>query len=465
MRLLENIEKKKVLILGFGREGLSTYKYLRKKYPDKKLAIADVKDINNFDIEIIKLINKDIYLNYHLGKDFLKFLELYEIVIKTPGISHKLKEINDAKKKGIEFTSQTNIFLNQCKGKIIGITGTKGKSTTTSLVYHILQEAKIESILVGNIGKPPLDCLSEGDRNTFFVFEMSSHQLMDIETSPHIAIILNIFPEHLDYYSNYEEYKNAKFNITKYQNNLDYLIYCTDFSEIGKFSNKTKSQKYSFSTIKQVDRGCFIKNEMIVFRNNNKVEFIIQSNKIPLKGKHNLNNTMAAIIASHIAGASFETISKAIQSFNPLEGRLENVGIFDSKYFVNDTLATIPEATISAIEAFKDKEITLILGGFDRGLSFNKLGIYLAKNNNVKNVVLIGQTALKIKETLNYHKFKGQIHNLGKSKMSEVVKLASNITNKNGIILLSPASTSFDMFKDYKDRGDQFKKEVLELSK
>ena len=464
MNILEKIEKKKVLILGFGREGLSTYRFLRKLFPEKKLAFADKKELGELGTNFITTIKEDKNLTYHLGKDYLKKLDQYEIIIKTSGIPYKLDEVNNAKKKRVEFTSQTKIFFDQCKGKIIGVTGTKGKSTTTSLIYHILKEAKIPTVLLGNIGKPPLDYLSKGDRNTFFVFEMSSHQLMDIEKSPHIAVFLNIFPEHLDYYSNYEEYIKSKGNITRFQESSDFFIYNADFRKIEKIANKSKAKKYSFSLQTKVQDGSYVDKGKINFHIEGQHKFSFETGNVPLLGTHNLQNVMAAVIAAKIIGVGFKNIDSAIRSFKTLEGRLEIVGVYKSVVFVNDTLATIPEATIAALKSFKDKKLTLILGGFDRGISFDNLGGDLAKRDDVLNVILIGQTAVRIKQSLEKYKYKGKIYNLGRPNMLEVVKLGAKITPEKGMVLLSPSSTSFDMFKDYKDRGDQFKHAVLRLN-
>src|SRR3989344_5376984 len=247
MSLIGKLETNKVLILGFGREGQSTYRFLRKLFPHKRLAIADKKKLKELDVKASEIIGSDNNLDIYLGNDYLNKLDLHEIVIKSPGIPYKFDGIRKAKDKGVGFTSQTKIFFELCKGKIIGVTGTKGKSTTTSLIYHILKTAKIPSVLLGNIGKPPLDYLEEDNEKTFFVFEMSSHQLTDIEKSPDIAVFLNVFPEHLDYYLNYEEYIKAKGNITRFQESSDILIYNADFPEIAEIANQSKARKYKFS--------------------------------------------------------------------------------------------------------------------------------------------------------------------------------------------------------------------------
>lgn len=422
-KLNKLFENKKVLILGMGREGKSTYKFIKKFYPDLKLSTADKKQ----------------------GDDYLKNLKDFDLIIKSPGISWNIKEIKEAKENGIKFTSQTQIFLDLFRDQTIGVTGTKGKSTTSSLIYHILKNSGKNSKLVGNIGKPVLDYIGKNDRDTIFVYEVSSHQLSDITKSPHIAVFLNIYPEHLDYYSDFKEYFEAKANITKFQNNDDILIYCSDFEELRKLVEFSKTQQFSFSSKDSLDK------------------FGIRISKIPLLGRHNLNNIKAAILASQHMVVSNQNIKKGIETFIPLEDRLETIGSVNGVSFVNDTLATIPQATIAALNAFGDKEITIILGGFDREIDFDILGSHISKRQNIQNVILIGQTAKRIKKSLLKYNYSGKIHDLGNSGMEEVVKLAYKITPKGGVVLLSPASASFDMFKDYKDRGNQFKKAVRRL--
>lgn len=463
MKILKEISKKSVLVLGFGREGISTYKFLRRHFPLKKIGLADIKPLSQFDNETVSLLENDNRLTFHFGSSYLQALANYQIVIKSPGITHQLAEIQTAKNKGVRFISQTTLFLELCSCNVIGVTGTKGKSTTASLIYHILQVAKKPVVLLGNIGKPPLDYYEGGTKNINYVFEMSSHQLFDATQSPHVAVFLNIFPEHLDYYSNYTEYLRAKANITHFQKPSDVFISNCDFREISKIARKTRARKYEFSLKKEMNRGCFLRGHYIYFSDAKKETMVVDSRKITLQGRHNLYNVMAAILAGHISGVSFDDIAKAIYSFRPLEGRLETVGSINRVKFINDTLATIPQATLGAIEAVGTASLTLILGGFDRGVSLAILGRELSTKPNILNIILIGQTASKLKKVLVNYKFRGKIVDLGRSTMTRIVSKALEITPSGGTVLLSPAATSFDMYKDYKDRGDQFAGAVAKL--
>lgn len=417
-------ENKKILILGMGREGQSTLKFFNKSYPKADVSTADQKD----------------------GKDYLDNLKSFGLIIKSPGISWNINKIKEAKEYGVKFSSQTQIFLDLFRDQTIGITGTKGKSTTSSLIYNILRVAGREVKLVGNIGKPVLDYVGSLDDRSLFVYEMSSHQLSDVSVSPHIAVFLNIYPEHLDYYSDYKEYFGAKVNIAKYQSSGDILIFNNDFKEISNFAETIDSKKISFSSQDTLEH------------------YGIELNSNPLLGEHNLNNIKAALLVTQSLDVDSTAIKEGIEIFKPLEDRLEFVKKVGGVSFINDGLATIPQATISAVQAFGKDKLTLILGGFDRGIDFDILGKYLKNSDNVRNVILIGQTAEKIEKTLLANKFQGKIHNLGIVSMKEIVEKAYEVTKPEGKVILSPAATSFDMFKDYRDRDNQFKKAAAELN-
>lgn len=411
-------KNKKVLILGFGREGESTLKVFKKYLPNQKIDIADKK----------------------ISDDYLENLGSYDVVVKSPGIPNKIHEIKSAINSGVTFTSQTEIFFDIVKGVVVGVTGTKGKSTTTSLVFNILKNSNKNVYLVGNLGIPVFDYLDKDSSETIFCFELSSHQLSNLNKSPHISVFLNIYPEHLDYYESYLDYFAAKANIANKQNTDDIFIYDGNFELISKLASSLKSKTIDIN------------------------KFNLPEYKSSLLGKHNINNIKSAWLVAVELGIDEERIKYGVESFKPLDDRLEQVKNVNNVIFVNDTLATIPEATISAISSFQDyKNITLILGGFDRGVSLENLVKCLITSENVKNLILIGQTGKKIKKLLELEKYEFNVLDMGVSDMSEIVKKAYDLTSPNGLVLLSPAATSFDMFKDYKDRGDRFKESVNNL--
>jgi UDP-N-acetylmuramoylalanine--D-glutamate ligase len=439
-KLKEEFKDKKILILGFGKEGRDTFKFLRKLFPNKILGIADKSELK--DIKKEKFSN----VKWHLGKNYLNSLKDYDIIIKSPGIPIHLPEIEKAFKKG-KITSQIEIFFNYYQNKIIGITGTKGKSTTTSLIYQILKEAKIKTKLAGNIGKPVLNLLFSKSKNEFCVIELSCHQLYNLKKSPYIAIFLNFYPEHLDYYKNLREYFLAKSNIAKYQTENDYFIFQDKQKEIKNLAKKLKSKKIPISLCKIKKRAMFYKNEKI-----------INLKDIPLVGKYNLDNLKAAILTAKILNIKTAIIKRAIKKFKPLPHRLELVGEFKKIKFYNDSIATIPEATILAINSLKGID-TLILGGYDRNIDFYNLAKEILRKR-IRNLILFPDTGNKIYEEILKIKPKPKINFYFLNSMEKAVKLAYKITKKRKICLLSPASASFNLFKDYRERGNLFKKYV-----
>src|SRR6516225_7418986 len=285
---LRDLESKSILILGFGAEGQATYEYLRKHWPEKPLSIADQRSLDEFPEDVIRRIQDDAALHVNFGSRYLDSADGYncQIIIKTPGIPASLDAIVRARKMGCKLTSHSQIFLsNYPREKVIGITGTKGKSTTTALIHHVLTTAGLPAVLVGNFGQPPLALVDDAVAGTFFVHEFSSHQLAEIETSPHIAVLLNIVPEHLHYYATFEEYAAAKENITKYQTADDFLIFSADHPVPSAIARRTKAALRPFSM-------------------NDPIERVIPLSEIPLAGQFNLENVRAAVEAASLCGVS-----------------------------------------------------------------------------------------------------------------------------------------------------------------
>ncbi len=418
----------RIAILGFGREGQDSFLFLRKLFPQKILGIADQNQHPTSNIQHLKNVKR------HLGENYLKALKNYDLIIKSPGISPKTIKSHLTKKQTV--TSQTEIFFNSCPGTIIGVTGTKGKSTTASLIYTALKNAGFRARLVGNIGGPVLMSLLEARTGDIFVYELSSHQLMNLKRSPHIAVFLNVYPEHLDYYKNFQEYVTAKANITKHQTKKDFLIYNSENKIVREIAKKSKAKKIPIPTNYE-----FITNIRI-------------KNLIPLE------NIGAAIAVAKIFGISKRTIIKVIKNFKPLPHRMEYIGNFKGIKFYNDSLSTIPETAIGALNFLGKNVQTLILGGFDRGLDFTNLAKKILKSD-VKTLILFPAAGERIWKTINKE---GKSAKLPKSffanTMKDAVASACKYTPKGKICLLSPASPSFGVFKDYKERGDLFKKWV-----
>jgi UDP-N-acetylmuramoylalanine--D-glutamate ligase len=436
------LKNKKILILGFGREGQDTYFFIRKLWPDKVLGIADKQEISNFKFLISKKLKNDKKVVFYFGKNYLENLKDYDVVIKTPGIPIHLQEIEKAFKQG-KITSQTEIFLQNCPGTIIGITGTKGKSTTTSLIYEILKSGGLKAHLVGNIGNPVLGLLKTATKKDIYVFELSCHQLYGIKKSPHIAVFLNVYPEHLDYYKNIKEYARAKANITLHQTKDDFLIYNPKNKIVDGLVKESKAKKISFSNYHEI-----IKNIGI-----NKPE------SLKLRGEHNLFNIAAAIKAGELFKIPKEKIKKTIVNFKPLEHRSELVGTYRGITFYNDALSTIPETAIAALDALGDRVETIFLGGYDRNIKFDKLAKRILKSK-IKNIVFFPTTGKLIWNEIKKTKNSGRFKTFFTDNMKDAVEFAYANTGRWKICLMSCASTSFSIFKDYREKGDLFKKEV-----
>ena len=441
---IRDFEDKKMLILGFGREGIDSFKFLRKIFPDKKIGIADRLEISNLKSQISNLVKKDKRVKLHFGEDYLKAIKNYDVVVKSPGIPIHLAEVEDAFREK-KITSQTEIFFKNCPGIIIGVTGTKGKSTTTALIYSILKETGHKAHLVGNIGKPVLSLLLKSREDDIFVYELSCHQLYNLKKSPQVAVFLNLYPEHLDYYKNFKEYARVKANIALHQGKEDFLVFNSKDNVVKNFAQKSKAQKI------EIKKSIAKKN--------------ITQKENPLKGKFNLQNIAAAIEVGKLFKIPNNKIKKAIKDFKPLPHRLEFVGSFKGIDFYNDALSTIPETAIGAIEAFKGRVGTIILGGFDRNIDFKKLARNVL-NNKIKAVILLPTTGKKIWSDIQKEAGRKRLpKHFFADNMKDATELCYKNTNKGKVCLLSCASTSFNLFYDYKEKGNQFKKWIKIFSK
>ena len=437
---LEELEQQSILILGFGTEGQATYEFFRKRWPTKPLSIADRRKLDEFPDDIARSLQDDPAVMLNFGPRYLDSADGYNctVIIKTPGIPASTEAILRACKVGCRLTSHSQIFLsNYPREKVIGVTGTKGKSTTTALIHHILICSGIPAELVGNIGQPPLARIDAVSNDTYFVHEFSSHQLAEIETSPHIAVLLNIVPEHLDYYASFEEYVAAKENITRFQTPDDFLIFAADFSIPTAIAQRSKAALRPIST-------------------NDRIDDILPPSEIPLRGKFNVQNVMAAIAAAKLCGAQPPSIREAVRTFEALPHRLEPVGTYKGITFYDDSIATVPDATLAALEALGSDVQTLLLGGHERNLDFTQFGERLPAN--VKTLILFPPTGVRIWRAIEAHSKNSVLpETFFVRDMEQAVKIAYQRTEQGKICLLSPASPSFGTFKDYRERGDLFK--------
>ena len=431
-----NFTGKKVAVLGLGIEGKDAIQYLMSQ--GAAVTLLDKKPESELDFEGVDRSKIKVFG----GENYLKNLDEFDVLVRSPGVYRYLPEIVAAEDSGVAVTSAYNIFLEKCPGKIVGVTGTKGKGTTSTLIYEILKADGRDAYLSGNIGKPYLSLLQTLTGSSWVVMETSSFQLIDAKLSPHVAVVLNITLDHMDWHKDREEYIDAKKNIVFHQTDKDFAVINDEYETPKSFANFTKANVVLFSKQK-LEKP--YKEELL------------------LRGEHNLENIAAAVAVAKTLGVQEEIILNTVRSFKGLEHRLELVSEVNGVAFYNDSFATGPQPTIAAINSFSEPE-TIILGGSDKGLDYKELIDLIKDRQNVKNVILIGDVGQKLFGSLQEESFKDkQIINLKYSKMTDIVKRAFEVTPKGGVVILSPAAASFDMFKNYKDRGNQFKAAVGSL--
>lgn len=442
-RIIEKIKDKNICILGFGREGKSTYNFIRRHLSDKFITIIDKKDVSDSI--------KDSNVNIIYGDNYLDNLYKYDLIIKTPGISFKDIDTTNIKDK---LTSQLELILEVFKNNTIGITGTKGKSTTSTLLYNIIKDQGKDAYLLGNIGNPMLDDVEKFNENTYLVIEMSAHQLEFTKVSPHIGIVLNLFEDHLDHAGSVYHYHENKMNMFKYQDASDIGIYSSDNENTVRWvkDNNYLSKLYKVTLDnKNEDNTIYLDGENVIFNN----EVLYNKNEESnLLGNHNLSNIMFSLVVSKLLNFDIDKVRDSIKNFTPLEHRMELVGTYNGVTYYNDSIATIPMATINAIESLKNVD-TLIFGGMDRGIDYTPLVEYL-RNSNVVNLICMPTTGYKIGECLKDTNKK--IYNI--ELLEDAVKLAKEVTAKGKICLMSPAASSYEYFKNFEEKGRKFKELV-----
>jgi UDP-N-acetylmuramoylalanine--D-glutamate ligase len=385
----------------------------------------------------------------------------FDLIFRSPGFYRLSPMLKKAESKGIEITSATKLFFALSPAKIIGVTGTKGKGTTASLISKIMTASGKKIHLAGNIGYPPLQLLPKLKKTDWVCLELSSFQLQDLTQSPHVAVVLNTTSEHLDVHQDTVEYCQAKENIVRHQIQSDYAVINADYEVSKKMEQLTRAQVYFFSRLKKI-KGSYVRDRKIYFNLKGQPQLVGEADKLQLRGEHNWENVTAAITAASLAGADLSSIQAAVFAFKGLEHRLELVSEVNGVKFYNDSFSTTPETSMAAIKAFKEP-MTLILGGSDKGSDYGLLAETVVKAGNLRSIILIGQMALQIEKSFTKAGgFKGKIIRHLKT-MEEIVKSSFNESRSGSVVVLSPGCASFDSFKNYKDRGERFKKMVKSL--
>ncbi|MEX2028339.1 MAG: UDP-N-acetylmuramoyl-L-alanine--D-glutamate ligase [Candidatus Curtissbacteria bacterium] len=426
------IKNKKILVYGYGKEG--------------KAAAEFLKDGNEIKI------HDDSY-GIPIGTD-----EHFDLIVRSPGVRPDHPLIKKLISKGAMLSSSTQMFFELCPCPVIGVTGTKGKGTTATLIYEMLKREGGDVHLAGNIGTPMLEVLPQLTAQSRVVLELSSFQLMDLKKSPHIAVVLMITQEHLDWHSSKDEYIKAKEPIVACQNEADVAIINQDFETSKSFAARTKAKVLFFSTQTQTN-GAYLEGDKIMYGG----QVVCATRDVLLPGKHNLQNVLAALSVAKLENVKNENIKKVLSSFKGLIHRLQLVSEVGGVKYYNDSFSTTPETTIAAIEAFRKPKI-LILGGSSKNSDFTSLGQTIVEDKTIKAIVLVGKEAGKIKEAIAAAgAFAGKILE-GASNMPQIVKIAQSQALSGDIVILSPACASFDMFKNYQDRGEQFVNETAKLT-
>ena len=415
------IAGKRILIAGYGREGKSAERLIQRLVPEADYTIATEVENGKWKAE-----------SGEWREEWP-----FDMVIKSPGIPNFQFPILNS-----QLTSLTDLFLQVYGDKTIGVTGTKGKSTTASLIHHLLPG----SILAGNIGIPLFDILDELDEESVVVAELSCHQLENIHRGPHIAVLLNLFQEHLDHYENYMGYKVAKMQIALKQREGDHFFYCTDNGELCELVRSEELvvrsclHPYSINDISDEER------ELL------KV--------CPLEGEHNRSNALVACrVASLASRQSISTFNSQLSTFTGLRHRMEKVGCYKGITWYDDSISTIPAAAIAAVKALGRVD-TLILGGFDRGIDYTPLVDFL-KENPIKNLVFVGQAGRRIYKELSTFHF--PLSTLIEDDYTKIVPWCAENTPQGGVVLLSPAAASYDAFKNFEVRGDFYREQIMKL--
>lgn len=460
---------KKILILGWGREGISTYRWLRQCLPEQTFTIIDRREFVQWSPTEQAVIANDPLIT--LGSESeLNEVEA-DIVFKAPGISPFHPPYDQLKSQLGGFWSNTRLFLELVADlphiTTIGVTGTKGKSTTSSCIHHVLVQTGQRSLLAGNIGVPPLDLLADlatTNEPTMVVLELSSHQLLDVTRSPHIAVILGVTSEHLDYYPNTLTYQQAKANICKFQTSTDVTIFESDSPATVTLAQSSPAKKIPISTT-DLSAYCFIQQQQIYCHN----QVVVGQDQLQIKGEHNLLNLMPSVVIGHQLGILNDDIARALSTFQPLRHRLEKVAEHDRITFINDSMSTTPEATLAALKAFPTQPVVLLVGGFERHQNYDQVITELkqrASQGGVRGVIGLPTTGKRVIESLSTDPSWQQQPTLMQNtaqvdSLAEAVQLAKAMTQPQDVVLLSPGAASFNQFADFADRGDQFAQLVV----
>jgi len=448
----EYIKNRKVAIIGLGVSNLPLIDY----FHDKKsiVTVFDSREIGEIQKEIIDKVT-NYAMEMSLGKSYLNKLRGFDLILRSPSCLPTVPELEEEANRGAIVTTEVELLMKMCPAEIIGVTGSDGKTTTTTLISEILKKAGYNCYVGGNIGTPLFTKLNEIMPDDKVVLELSSFQLMGMEVSPNISVITNITPNHLNVHKDYEEYIEAKKNIFKYQDRDGIVILNYDNEITRKCSAEVKGKVIFFSSKEKLDNGYIVDDDVIKECDDKLRKHIVGTKELTIRGKHNYENICAAIAATKTL-VDISTAIEVIKTFPGVEHRIEFVKEINGVKWYNDSASSTPSRTISGLNAF-DEEIVLIAGGADKNLDYTPVAKPIL--DKVKTLILMGQTSGKIFDSV-----KAEEENENKeiniymvNSLSQAVILAKRYSVPGQVVLFSPASTSFDMFKNMYDRGHQFK--------
>ena len=452
------IRNKKVAVLGIGVSNIPLVDYLHKH--NCCVTIFDKNEEEKLDKVLINKI-RDYGMDVSLGNGYLEKLKGFDIIFRSPSVRPDIPEIIKELEKGVILTSEIELVIEMCLGTVIGVTGSDGKTTTATLISEILKENGKKCYLGGNIGIPLFTKLEEIEENDYVVLELSSFQLMTMKVSPSIAVITNISPNHLDIHKSYEEYIEAKANIFRYQDNNGILVTNYDNQITREISKKAKGKVIYFSSKEKIPTGIIVDDRIIKKSEEGLRRHILNTKNMLLRGIHNYENACAAIGATQDI-VDIEKQAKAISEFRGVEHRLEFVRKINGIRWYNDSIGTSPTRTIAGLNSF-DEKIVLIAGGYDKHLDYEVISKPIVEK--VNSLILLGATAEKIekavKDELKTQKKTMNIYRV--NNLDEAVKLANEVVKQEEIVLFSPASASFDSFKNFEERGKKFKQIVQKM--
>ena len=452
------VKYKKVAIIGLGVSNLPLLDYFYNL--DSKISVFDNREKEELDKEIIQKLD-EYGIEYYGGKDNLEHLVGFNIIFRSPSVMPYRPELKAELDRGAIITTEIEMVLKLTPSKVIGITGTEGKTTTTSIVYEIIKQAGYKCFLGGNIGKPIFTEVENMRPEDVIVLELSSFQLTSMDVSPQISVVTNIFPDHLNVHSSYEEYREEKKNIFKHQNENGIVVLNYDNDFTRGFAKEVNGKTIFFSSKEKLQDGFMydLADGIIKYAEDGIRRHIIKKEDIKLRGIHNYENICAALAATSSL-VDIEAAAKTIKEFIGVEHRLEFVRELNGVKWYNDSIGTSPASTMAGLNAF-DEDIILLAGGSDKGLDYDEIGELIAKK--VKTLILTGPTATKIEEATRKAINGENVEICFTENLEESVRLANKKAIKGEVVLFSPASASFDAFKNFAQRGDKFKEFVKAL--